>query len=200
MNKQDQLNQYICVFCGAQNAVPAKYLTTSADFGAMMAARQWGLVYGGGDCGVMGKIANAVLEADGWVTGVFPENLRNIEEEHKQLSETLIVGDMHSRKQLMYERANVFVIFPGGFGTLDETFEILTWKQIGLHDKPIIIFNHEGYWDHLIGLFDHILGEGFARPETREIYEVVNTMEALLARLEEHPHGTCSDKEVEEHA
>ncbi len=183
MMTKTQLETSICVFCGAQNAVPATHLEAGKAFGKEMAARNWGLVYGGGDCGVMGAVANSVLEHNGWVTGVFPENLRQIEEEHQHLSETLIVEDMHSRKQLMYKRSDSFVIFPGGFGTMDETFEILTWRQIGLHSKPVIIFNHEGYWDHLVKLFDNIIATGFATPDTRQIYEVVDSMDALLDRL-----------------
>ena len=184
MTRKEDVKKFICVFCGAQNAVPKQHLKAGEQFGQEMARRQLGLVYGGGDCGVMGAVANAVLEGEGWVTGVFPEHLRSIEEEHKHLSETVIVDSMHSRKQLMYKRADAFIIFPGGFGTLDETFEILTWKQIGLHDKPIIIFNHEGYWNHLVALFDTIIQTGFATGVTRTMYEVVDTMESLLARVE----------------
>ncbi|TAE82952.1 MAG: TIGR00730 family Rossman fold protein [Alphaproteobacteria bacterium] len=184
MTQKEELKKFICVFCGAQNAVPQQHLKAGHEFGAEMAKRHWGLVYGGGDCGVMGAVANAVLEHKGWVTGVFPEHLRQIEQEHKHLSETLIVQDMHSRKQLMYKRADAFVIFPGGFGTMDETFEILTWRQIGLHTKPIIIFNHEGYWDHLVALFDNIIATGFATASTRDIYEVIDSYDALLERME----------------
>jgi uncharacterized protein (TIGR00730 family) len=185
MTTKEDVKQFICVFCGAQNAVPPKHLEAGKIFGLEMAKRKLGLVYGGGDCGVMGSVANAVLEGGGWVTGVFPEHLRSIEEEHKHLSETVIVENMHSRKQLMYKRADAFVIFPGGFGTLDEAFEILTWKQIGLHEKPIIIFNHEGYWDHLVALFDNIINTGFAVPATRGMYEVIDSMDALVARMGE---------------
>lgn len=184
MTKLEQAKKYICVFCGAQNAVPQQHLDVGRLFGIEMAKRQLGLVYGGGDCGVMGAVANAVLESKGWVTGVFPAHLRSIEQEHKYLSETVIVDSMHERKKIMYERSDAFVIFPGGFGTLDETFEILTWKQIGLHTKPIIIFNHEGYWDHLAALFDNIIRTGFATSITRDLFEVIDTMDGLLARVE----------------
>jgi uncharacterized protein (TIGR00730 family) len=170
MTPKDNINKYIAVFCGAQNAVPQKHLDAGKQFGAEMAKRHLGLVYGGGDCGVMGAVANAVLENGGWVTGVFPEHLREMEQEHKHLSETIIVAEM-------------FVIFPGGFGTLDETFEILTWRQIGLHTKPVIIFNHEGYWDSLVACMDNMINTGFATAPTRNIYEVVNTMEDLMVRV-----------------
>jgi uncharacterized protein (TIGR00730 family) len=183
MTPKDTIKKYIAVFCGAQNAVPPEHLQAGRDFGALMAKHQLGLVYGGGDCGLMGAVANAVLEHGGWVTGVFPEHLREMEQEHKHLSETLIVEDMHSRKQLMYKRADIFVIFPGGFGTLDETFEILTWRQIGLHTKPVIIFNHQGYWNHLVALFDNIINTGFATAPTRDMYEVIDSMDALVERV-----------------
>jgi uncharacterized protein (TIGR00730 family) len=183
MTDKDNIKKYIAVFCGAQNAVPAKHLEAGKIFGKAMADNNLGLVYGGGDCGLMGAVANSVLENNGWVTGVFPEHLRELEQEHKHLSETIIVEDMHSRKQLMYKRAEMFIIFPGGFGTLDETFEILTWAQIGLHKKPVIIFNHEGYWDHLVALFENVLATGFATPQTRNIYEVINSMDELVKRV-----------------
>ncbi len=183
MINKENITKYIAVFCGAQNAVASKHLEAGKAFGAEMAKHNLGLVYGGGDCGLMGAVANSVLANNGWVTGVFPEHLRQMEQEHKHLSETLIVEDMHSRKQLMYKRAEMFVIFPGGFGTLDETFEILTWRQIGLHTKPVIIFNHDGYWDHLVACMDNIIKTGFATAPTRDIYEVVNNMEDLVARV-----------------
>jgi uncharacterized protein (TIGR00730 family) len=183
MTRQDEITKYIAVFCGAQNAVPQKHLDAGKKFGQAMANHNLGLIYGGGDCGVMGAVANSVLEHGGWVTGVFPEHLRELEQEHKNLSETIIVDGMHSRKQVMYKRSEIFVIFPGGFGTLDETFEILTWRQIGLHNKPVIIFNHEGYWDNLVACMDNIINTGFATPPTRDIYEVIDNIDDLIKRL-----------------
>ena len=173
----------ICVFCGAQNAVPEEHLARGREMGEAIAKAGKKLVYGGGDCGIMGAVANATMDAGGYVTGVFPRSLRNLEKEHTALSEIHVVDTMHERKQLMYEASDAFVIFPGGFGTMDEMFEILTWRQLKLHSKPVIIFNHLGYWDHLIALMDHIITVGFAREETREIYEVVNDFGALKERL-----------------
>ncbi len=170
----------ICVFCGAQDAVPDHHLELGTQLGREIARAEKTLVYGGGDCGVMGAVANATMEEDGFVTGVFPRSLRNIENEHTSLSEIIIVDTMHERKQIMYQRSDVFVILPGGFGTMDEMFEILTWKQLRLHDKPVIIFNHDGYWDHLIALMDNIITNGFARPQTRELYEVITDYDMLL--------------------
>jgi uncharacterized protein (TIGR00730 family) len=181
--KKDSMKNFICVFCGAQNAVPKKHLDAGRELGHRMAANNLALVYGGGDCGVMGAVANAVMEKGGWATGVFPKNLRAIEEEHKHLSEIVITDGMHARKELMYDRSNMFVIMPGGFGTMDEMFEIITWRQIGLHKKPVIIFNHDGYWDHLVALMNNIIATGFATKETAEIFEVYDDMDDLLERL-----------------
>lgn len=183
MTNKDEMKRFVAVFCGAQDVVPQKHLRAGKELGERMAKNDLGLVYGGGDCGVMGAVANAVLESHGWVTGVFPEHLREIEAEHKHLSETIITQDMHERKKLMYEQSDMFVIMPGGFGTMDEMFEIITWRQIGLHKKPVLIFNHDGYWDHLVALMDNIIEKRFAKPETREIYEVFDDMDDLLERL-----------------
>lgn len=173
----------LCVFCGASNNVPKKFLDIGAKFGQMMAAHDVRLVYGGGDCGVMGAIANQVMANEGHVTGVFPVSLRNLENEHQSLSEIVIVNTMHERKQLMFEKSDAFVIFPGGFGTMDEMFEIITWKQLKLHHKPIVIFNFDGYWDKLIALMDNIIDNGFANPEVAGYYTVVDRVEAILEVL-----------------
>ncbi len=173
----------VCVFCGAQNAVPKEHLDIATELGNRLAQSGKTLVYGGGDCGLMGRTANAVLESDGNVIGVFPRGLRRIEVEHKGLSKMFLVDTMHERKQIMYDHSDVFVILPGGCGTLDEMFEVITWKQIGIHDKPVLIFNHNGYWDHLVALLNHMIDTGFARAETRQFYRVVETFEDLLIAL-----------------
>lgn len=174
----------VCVFCGAQNAVPKPHLDAGAEFGKMLADRNMKLVYGGGDCGVMGAVANATMKNGGWVTGVFPLSLKNIENEHQSLSEIIMVNTMHERKKLMFEKTDAFVIFPGGFGTMDEMFEILTWKQLLLHNKPVVIFNHLNYWDPLVTLMDNIIATGFARAETATYYQVVDKLEDIFYALE----------------
>ena len=170
----------LCVFCGASNAVDKTYLDSGAEFGAMLAARGITLVYGGGDCGVMGAVANAVMQNGGQVTGVFPKSLRNIENEHQSLSEIIIVDTMHERKMGMFQRSDAFIIFPGGFGTMDEMFEILTWKQLMLHDKPVIIYNHKGYWDPLIALMKNIIEQRFAKTEVATFYHVVTELDEIF--------------------
>lgn len=170
----------VCVFCGASNAVPQKFLDIGAEFGKLLARNDITLVYGGGDCGVMGAVANATMKNGGHVTGVFPVSLRNIENEHQSLSEIIIVDTMHERKMGMFERSDAFIVFPGGFGTMDEMFEILTWKQLMLHNKPVVIFNYENYWDPLIALMKNIINVGFAKAEVATFYHVVTELEEIL--------------------
>jgi uncharacterized protein (TIGR00730 family) len=174
----------VCVFCGAQNSVPAEHLELALTFGRDLAKNNRKLVYGGGDCGLMGKVANGALLGGGEVIGVFPRSLSRIEVEHQGLSKMYLVDSMHERKQIMYDHADVFVVLPGGFGTLDEMFEVITWRQIGVHKKPVVILNHHGYWDKLEELMEHMIEVGFAKPITREFYEFVNTPEELYALLQ----------------
>lgn len=173
----------VCVFCGAQNAVPKEHLEMARELGNDMAAAGKQLVYGGGDCGLMGAVANGVLEKGGRAVGVFPRSLGRIEVEHKGLTTMHMVDSMHERKQLMYDNSDVFVILPGGCGTLDEMFEVITWRQIKIHEKPVVIYNHNGYWDHLALLLEHMVIKGFARPETRQFYTFVNTKDELYSLL-----------------
>lgn len=176
--------QSVCVFCGAQNAVPKSHLDMAFEFGEDLAKNDKQLVYGGGDCGLMGAVANGALTGGGKVIGVFPRSLGRIEVEHQSLTKMHFVDSMHERKQIMYDEADTFVILPGGFGTLDEMFEVITWRQIKIHEKHVIIYNHNGYWDHLIGLMEHMIDVGFAKPETRTFYTVVNTKDELYAILD----------------
>lgn len=170
----------ICVFCGASNNVDKKFLNIGAEFGELLAKRDITLVYGGGDCGVMGAVANSTMKAGGYAVGVFPRSLRNIENEHQSLTEITIVDTMHERKQNMFERSDAFVVFPGGFGTMDEMFEILTWKQLMLHDKPVVIFNYQGYWDPLIALMKNIIENQFAKAEVATYYHVVTELDQII--------------------
>lgn len=173
----------ICVYCGAQNKVASHYLEAAHSFGKLLAESKITLVYGGGNCGMMGATANSVLEHGGKVVGVFPQELKGMEAEHQNLTEIYIVSGMHERKKLMFDRADGFVVLPGGFGTLDETFEMITWRQLGFHDKPIIIYNHRGYWDHWVGLSKHIIEEGFAPAMTKDCYEVVPNLEDIVPAI-----------------
>lgn len=170
----------LCVFCGARDAVPAHFLEAGVAFGKLLAERGIPLVYGGGDCGMMGAVASAVMRHGGHVTGVFPKGLQLLEREHRGLSEILIVDSMHERKKAMFDRADAFVALPGGFGTLDETFEIITWRQLRIHEKPVVLYNHRGYWNPWVTLADSIVDNGFATPETRGYFSIVDRMEDIL--------------------
>jgi uncharacterized protein (TIGR00730 family) len=178
------LPRSICVFCGAQNKVPEKHLKMGEEFGRMLAEKGVTMVYGGGDCGIMGRVANASMKHGGRVLGVFPMALKSIENEHPGLTETIIVEGMHERKKIMFDRSDAIVVLPGGFGTLDEMFEVITWKQIGLHTKPIVIYNHDGYWNHLATLMENIIDTGFALQETKRYFAIVDTLEDVFRAME----------------
>lgn len=177
----------LCVFCGAQNAVDPVHLEVGKTFGEEIAKADLRMVFGGGDCGMMGAVANGTMDKGGEVIGVFPHHLRTHEAEHKGITETIIVGSMHERKKLMFDLSDMFAILPGGFGTMDEMFEILTWRQIGLHEKPVFIFNHLGYWDPLLVMMEHIIEQRFAKPINREFYQVVNTLDELMEAIQTTP-------------
>lgn len=173
----------VCVFCGASNNAPKDYLDEGTRLGHLLAEKNLHLVYGAGDCGIMGTVADGVLEKGGTVTGVYPRVLEGLEEEHKRLTETIIVDDMHTRKMTMFEKSDAFIIMPGGFGTMDETFEVITWKQLHTHNKPIVLYNYKGYWDKWEDLTEQFIDLGFAGKRTRSMYEIVNTLEDSIKAL-----------------
>jgi uncharacterized protein (TIGR00730 family) len=177
----------LCVYCGSSGAVDRQYREAATELGARLAAAGIGLVYGGGRVGLMGLLADAVLAGGGEVIGIIPARLRDAELAHPGATELVVVETMHERKRLMAEKADAFAVLPGGIGTLDELFEILSWKQLGLHDKPILVADIGGYWAPLRALLDDIVTKGFARPEVRELLRVVPTVAALIARLEVDP-------------
>lgn len=183
MQKDNKIKS-ICVFCGASNAVDPQYFEVGRLFGQMLAEKNIRFVYGGANCGVMGAIANGVLEKGGEVTGVFPKILDGLEAAHDSLTEIIRVPDMHTRKMTMFENSDAFVVFPGGFGTMDETFEVITWKQLQTHKKPVIMYNHQGYWDLWIKFTDHIIQHGFASEATRDLYRIANTNEEIFDALQ----------------
>jgi uncharacterized protein (TIGR00730 family) len=173
----------VCVFCGASNGIAKHFLEEGKRFGGALADKGLRLVYGGADCGIMGAVANGALEKNGLVTGVFPRVLDGLEEAHHGLDETIIVDDMHTRKMTMFDKSDAFVVFPGGFGTMDETFEVITWKQLHTHKKPIVIYNYEHYWDSWVSFTDHIIEHGFATQRTRQLYDVVDTIEGIFGAM-----------------
>jgi uncharacterized protein (TIGR00730 family) len=187
----------LCVYCGSSGAVEEQYREAASELGARLAADRIELVFGGGRVGLMGLLADAALAANGKVTGIIPSHLRAAELAHPGVSELVVVGSMHERKRLMAERADAFAVLPGGIGTLDEMFEIVSWKQLGLHDKPTLLVDVGGYWAPLLVLLDHIIDKGFARPHTWGLLRVVPSVSALMAALAEEPavpHRTDAER------
>jgi hypothetical protein len=179
----------LCVYCGSSGAVEPRYREAASELGARLAAAGIELVYGGGRVGLMGLLADAALTTNGKVTGIIPRRLLDAEVAHLGVTELVVVDNMHDRKRLMAEKADAFAVLPGGIGTLDELFEMLSWKQLELHDKPILLVDIGGYWAPLRALLDHIVVNGFARPQTRRLLHVVPSVSGLMAALSEEPAG-----------
>jgi uncharacterized protein (TIGR00730 family) len=173
----------LCVYCGSAGRVDPSYRDAASRLGTLLATHGIELVYGGGRIGLMGLVADAAISAGGRVTGIIPEHLHDAEVGHHGVSELIVVGSMHERKQLMFERSDAFAVLPGGLGTLDETFEIITWKQLRLHDKPIVVVDVGGYWRKLIDLVDHIVDSGFAGRHILAHFQTVGSVDELLAAL-----------------
>lgn len=159
----------ICIFCGASSSVDPQVEVMAKKVMADFYEKKIGLVYGGAAIGVMGSLANELMSLGGEVVGVIPQRLMKKEVAHPGLTELHVVTDMHERKQLMYKISDAFLIFPGGMGTLDELFEILTWKQLGIHAKPVAILNINGYFDHLIQFLDHAVKMGLVKASDRAL-------------------------------
>ncbi len=174
----------VCVFCGASSGQRPAYAEAARGFGSAVAARGLGLVYGGGRVGLMGAVADGALASGGEVVGVIPQALVERELAHGGLTELHVVGSLHERKALMADLADAFVALPGGFGTLDELMEQLTWSQLGLHAKPVGLLDVEGFWRPLIALARHATDEGFVRESDLGAIAVGDEPEALLDRLE----------------
>jgi uncharacterized protein (TIGR00730 family) len=177
----------LCVYCGSSDAVDDRYKQAARELGGRLAEAGVELVYGGGRVGLMGLLANAILSANGTVIGIIPRRLVDAEVAHTDVTELIVVDSMHDRKRLMAEKADAFAVLPGGIGTLDEFFEIVSWRQLSLHDKPILLVDIGDYWAPLRALLDHIVVNGFARPQTRGFVHVVPSVSALMAALSKEP-------------
>ena len=174
----------ICVFCGSRTGSDPAYENAARTLGRLMAEKGIRLVYGGGHVGLMGVIADAVLDAGGQVTGVIPDFLRRREVGRDDLTDLVITDSMHSRKQRMFELADAFVALPGGLGTLDETIEVATWKQLGLHAKPIVILDAAGYWGALSALLTSVVKGGFAYGDIQTLWAVVDSAEQVFDAID----------------
>lgn len=173
----------VCVFCGSRFGHEPAYGEDATALGTALASEGWRLVYGAGDVGLMGAVAQAAQAAGGETFGVIPTHLLQREVGKRDLTRFVITENMHERKKVMYMNSDAIVVMPGGAGSLDELFEVLTWRQLGLHGKPIYLLNTAGYWNKLVDLLDHIVAEGFAEPSLRGFVEVFDDVPALVAAL-----------------
>jgi len=175
----------VCVYCGSRLGNKPEYEQLAQQLGQMIASSNMELVYGAGSIGLMGVVARAARDAGAPVIGIIPEHLDAVEITQDGLSELHITDDMHDRKKMMFERSDAFIVLPGGLGTLDETMEMMTWAQLSLHKKPIILINYKDFWSPLIELIKHVVDDGFATAEHGNLITVVNTAEEAIEYL--HP-------------
>ncbi|HEY1190618.1 MAG TPA: TIGR00730 family Rossman fold protein [Gemmata sp.] len=173
----------VCVFCGSASGSNPLYAEVARDLGRALAAGGLALVYGGGRVGLMGQVASAALAAGGAVVGVIPHALALKEVAQEDCTELIVVNTMHERKALMADRSHAFVALPGGFGTCDELFEILTWAQLGIHAKPVAVLNANGFFTPLLAWLDHVVAEGLLKPKHRDLLLVADSVPGLLVAL-----------------
>jgi len=174
----------VCVYCGSGFGDDAVFAENASALGRELAERGINLVYGGGNVGLMGTIAQSVLDHGGYVTGIIPDFLKSREKLLDDVQETIVVSDMHTRKRLMFEKADAFVALPGGIGTLEELVEQMTWAQLGRHTKPILMLNTKGFWKPLLTLFAHMRDQGFIRPGLELSYLVAERVEDIMPMLD----------------
>jgi len=173
----------VCVFCGSRFGRDDQYKNSAIELGDALATSDMRLVYGAGDVGIMGAVAGATQAAGGETFGVIPVHLLDQEVGKRDLTSFIITENMHERKKVMFMNADAIVTLPGGAGSLDELFEVLTWRQLGLHQKPVYLLNVNGFWDPLIALLDHIIAEGFADPSFKDSLQVINDVPTLMDKL-----------------
>ena len=173
----------VCVYCGSRDGADTAYATAAEDTGAMLAANDWRLVYGAGDVGLMGRVANATQASGGRTFGVIPTHLLDWEVGKRDLDTFIITETMHERKKVMFMNCDAVVVLPGGAGSLDEFFEALTWRQLGLHEKPIYLLNINGFWNPLKALLDNVVGQGFAESSILDFVSIVDDVPSLEDQL-----------------
>ncbi len=187
MNQNLKNIKAITVYCGSKSGKKKAYAEIAQELGGEIAKRGIQLVFGGGRIGLMGDVANQVLANGGRVTGVIPHFLDDLEVAHTGVTELITVNSMHERKHIMYDKSDAFVILPGGFGTLDECMEILTWKQLQIHAFPVIILDIDGYWQSLRMLFNDIVNGGFAHPKSLDLFTIVDSVNGVFEAISEAP-------------
>ncbi|TGK80926.1 TIGR00730 family Rossman fold protein [Leptospira montravelensis] len=176
----------IAVYCGSSPGQDPYFMTAAYELGELLATEQIGLVYGGASVGLMGAVANGCLSKNGSVTGVLPTFLKKKEIEHSGLGKLILVETMHERKRKMFDLSDAFVVLPGGFGTMEEFFEIITWSQLGLHSKPIIILNWHGFYNPLLSLIQNMVSSGFLKKENAALVQVLENSKDLLPTLQNY--------------
>lgn len=175
----------VCVYCGSRPGKHPIYQQHAEQLGALLAQQSWRLVYGAGDVGLMGSVARSAQSAGADTFGVIPTHLMKWEVGKTDLTRFIVTENMHERKKVMFMNSDAIVVLPGGAGSLDELFEVLTWKQLKLHDKPILLLNSNGYWQPLLDLLNHVVDQGFADPSLLGFFTTVDTPEAAVATLRE---------------
>ena len=177
----------LCVYCASSIKLDQAYQDAAVELGTIMAQQGVRLVFGGGRVGLMGLLADAVMAGGGEVVGVIPRHLDEAEIGHQGVTELHIVDNMHVRKEMMFRLADAVAVLPGGLGTLDETFEMMTWRQLGLHDKPILIVDVGGFWQPFLDLVDHVCDTGFASPKARGLFTTVDSVDEILPTIRALP-------------
>ena len=173
----------VCVYCGSRLGNKPYYQELANSLGKMIANADMSLVYGAGSVGLMGVVARAARDSGGEVIGIIPEHLDDVEITQEGLTELHITDNMHERKKMMFDRSDAFIVLPGGLGTLDETMEMMTWAQLSLHKKPIILINYKDFWSPLVELIEHVVSDGFASVEHGKLLTVVETAEEAMELL-----------------
>jgi len=192
-NKITKPEKTICVFCGSRTGKNPGFVKIAEEIGTALASEGWTLLYGAGSSGLMGKAAQSAMDAGGKVIGVIPS--RFPEEVLPDLYYTIKTTTIQERKSVMFNCSDAVVVLPGGIGTLEEFFEVLTWKQLGWHDKPVILFSFEGYWDNIPNLVNNIVDNGFADVDNQKLYSVERTLPDLISRLRESLSSrSCSNE------
>lgn len=179
-------NKNIAVYCGSAPGFDPNFMTAAYELGESLASGQIGLVYGGASVGLMGAVANGCLSKNGSVTGVLPTFLKKKEIEHSGLGKLILVETMHERKRVMFDLSDAFIVLPGGFGTMEEFFEIITWSQLGLHYKPVVLLNWNGFYNPLVQMFRTMVESGFLKKENAALVQVLENSKDLLPTLQNY--------------
>ncbi len=188
------MSKTLCVYCSSSNSIAPEYSTVTRELGEEIVARGWDLVYGGTTAGLMGILADAVMEAGGKVTGVIPGHIGNRGIAHRNLSELIVTADMRERKAIMDQRADAFLALPGGLGTLEEVFEMLTLKQLQIHARPIVFLNTRQFYQPLHAFLEHLIAERFAKPESSSLYHFADSPSEALDHIENYTPSLAGTK------